>query len=91
MKSLGYSSLFLAGLLSVLSATACVAPSDESPCEPGDAAASDLGDGEGACEVRDAEASAGEEAPSEEEEDAQRVKAPSRTPQRLCSPICDRI
>ncbi|KYG04992.1 hypothetical protein BE21_03775 [Sorangium cellulosum] len=90
LKSLGLSSLILAGLLSMLSATACVASGEESPCALGDRAEDERG--EGACDDADDEESAGEEAPSDEE-DAPRPEAPASAPQALpvCSPFCDRI
>lgn len=88
LKSLGLSSLFLIGLLSIVSTTACVAPGEDSPCELGDEAESEHG--EDACDEADAEESAGEEAPAGEE-DAPSLKAPASTPQALCSPFCDRI
>lgn len=66
LKSLGLSSLFLAGLLSMVSTTACVAPGADSPCEPGDGAES--AHGEGACDEEEAEESAGDEAPSGQED-----------------------
>ncbi|WP_437766212.1 hypothetical protein WMF27_25760 [Sorangium sp. So ce281] len=91
LKSLGLSSLFLAGLLSMLSTTACVASSDDSPCGLGAGACSEHGEGapieddeEGADESADEEAPAGEE-------DAPSVKAPSVTPQMMCQPFCGRI
>ncbi|WP_437323214.1 hypothetical protein [Sorangium sp. So ce381] len=84
LKSLGLSSLFLAGLLSMLSTTACVASSEDSPCGLGDGVGSEHG--EGACD----EEGADEEAPPGEE-DAPSVKAPSITPQALCQPFCGRI
>jgi hypothetical protein len=89
LKSLGLSSLFLAGLLSMLSATACVASSEDSPCGLGDGAGSEHG--EGACDEEEgADESADEDAPAGEE-GAPSVKAPSITPQALCQPFCGRI
>ena len=87
LKSLGLSSLFLAALASMLSTSACVASSEDSPCVLGDAA--DSQHGEGACEDEGAEASADEEAASDEE-DAPALKAPAIKPQWMCAPICDR-
>lgn len=87
LKSLGLSSLFLAGVLSMLSTTACVAPGVDSPCEPGGGAES--AHGAWACDEDEAEESAGDEAPSGEE-DVPALNAPASTPQALCSPICDR-
>ncbi|WP_438031792.1 hypothetical protein [Sorangium sp. So ce204] len=88
LKSLGLSSLFLAGLVSTLSATACVASSEDSPCGLGAGAGSEHGDG--ACDEEGAGESADEEAPAGEE-DAPSVKAPSSTPQVMCQPFCGRI
>lgn len=88
LKSLGLSSLFLAGLLSMLSMTACVASSEESACWLESGETSESGAGEGACDDEEAE-SADEEAPSVER--AASRKAPVSTPQAMCSPICDRI
>ncbi|MGK3987320.1 hypothetical protein WME99_30035 [Sorangium sp. So ce136] len=90
LKSLGLSSLFLAGLASMLSMTACVASSEESACWLKSGEASEGGAGEGGCgdEERDAEGE-DEEAPAEER--AASPKAPVITPQAMCSPICDRI
>ncbi|WP_437274938.1 hypothetical protein WME90_27210 [Sorangium sp. So ce375] len=86
LKSLGLSSLFFAALASMLSTSACVASSEDSPCVLGDAADSEHG--EGACEDEGAEASADVEA--SDEEDAPALKAPALEPQWMCAPICDR-
>ncbi|AUX45505.1 uncharacterized protein SOCE26_069970 [Sorangium cellulosum] len=97
LKSLRLSVLFLAGLAPMLSMTACVASSDEAPCVLGEASEGDEG---GECDDEEEEESdsegeeassdsAGEEAPSEAR--AARPSAPVRTPQAMCSPICDPI
>ncbi|WP_437670751.1 hypothetical protein [Sorangium sp. So ce131] len=90
LKSLRLSALFLAGLLPMLSMTACVAPSDEAPCALGDGASE--GDEGSDCELDEEEEEsdgADEEAPSEQR--APRPSAPARAPQAMCSPICDPI
>ncbi|KYF72127.1 hypothetical protein BE11_31970 [Sorangium cellulosum] len=86
LKSLGLSSLFLAGLVSMLSMTACVASREESACWLESGEVSESGAGEGGC---DDEESDDEEAPAEER--AASPKGPVSTPQAMCSPICDRI
>ncbi|WP_438003817.1 hypothetical protein WME89_33870 [Sorangium sp. So ce321] len=87
LKSFGLSALFLAGLMSLAALPGCVASSEESPCELGEPGPS--GASEGACDEEESADESAEEAPPEQE--APTVKAPSSTPQAMCSPICDRI
>jgi hypothetical protein len=89
LKSFGLSALFLAGLLSMLPMTACVASSEESACwlEHGE-------ESEGACDEEIEGEGPDEEATPEEATPSGRAvspKPPVSTPQALCSPICDRI
>lgn len=96
LKSFGLSALFLAGALSMLATPACVAASEESPCELGEGDSSGRGAGEGACDESEEEGAlepeeegAGEEGPSEE---GAGEEGPTSVPQARCnSPLCKRI
>ncbi|KYF72887.1 hypothetical protein BE17_47985 [Sorangium cellulosum] len=95
LNSFGLSTLFLAGLVSMLSMPACVASSEDGSCALRGDDVSEGGAGEGACDDEESDAEGeDEEAPAEEapaEERAASPRAPVITPQAMCSPICDRI